>query len=238
MLQNPPKLADQVYELLVGEICLGVLPAGSHLVQEQLAERLNVSRQPVQQAMARLKADGMVEEVGRRGLWVTQLDPKLMRHHYDIRAALDGLAARRAADRLRLEPGLRDMFAHNAKDILAAGARAIEADDTVDQVRQDRALHSLIYKTSGNPLLEQTAEPHWRFLQRAMVEVLQRAKLPEEIWRQHTAIIDAILDGDPDSAERLIVDHDLDAARTLQAALVDNAGQDDTSRAIGGRTGR
>nr|WP_245947578.1 FCD domain-containing protein [Jannaschia seohaensis] len=104
--------------------------------------------------------------------------------------------------------------------MLAAGTHADETGDTAEQVRQDRALHALVYETSGNPLLASTAEPHWQFLQRAMGEVLRRAKLPKEIWRQHAEIADAIAAGDPDRAERLMTEHDLDAARTLAAALV------------------
>jgi DNA-binding GntR family transcriptional regulator len=216
-LKSNPNLADQVYDALVDEICGGMLPAGSHLVQEQLAERLGVSRQPVQQAMARLKADGIVEEIGRRGLWVAPLDPDLMRHHYDIRAVLDGLAARLAAERVRAGAGGK--FRRRADAILAAGTQAVETGDTAGQVRQDRALHALVYETSGNPLLARTAEPHWRFLQRAMGEVLRRATLPKEIWRQHAEIAEAIAAGEPDRAERLMTEHDLAAARTLQAAL-------------------
>jgi DNA-binding FadR family transcriptional regulator len=80
-------------------------------------------------------------------------------------------------------------------------------------------LHTLIYEMSGNPLLELTAEPHWRFLRRAMGEVLRRATLPREIWRQHVEIVDAIAGGDADRAETLMVVHDLAAAKTLRAAL-------------------
>ena len=221
-LKPTPNLADQVYDALLDEICGGALPAGSHLVQEQLAERLGVSRQPVQQAMARLKADGMVEEIGRRGLWVTPLDPKLMRHHYDIRAVLDGLATRLTAERLRDGAEACATFRRRSGEILAQGIRAVETGNTAEQVRQDRALHTLIYEMSGNPLLARTAEPHWRFLQRAMGEVLRRAKLPKEIWRQHAEIAEAIVVGDPDRAEHLMVEHDLDAATTLQAALEAN----------------
>lgn len=236
MLRSTPNLADQVYDALVDEICAGALPAGAHLVQEQLAERLNVSRQPVQQAMARLKAAGMVEEVGRRGLWVAPLDPGLMRHHYDIRAALDGLAARLAATRIANDADAADVFRQKADEILAAGTRAVDAGETAGQVRHDRALHVLVYETSGNPLLARTAEPHWHFLQRAMGEVLRRARLPAEIWRQHAEIVEAIGAGDPDRAETLMVDHDLGAAETLYAALQDKPGSEPASGSDKGRS--
>jgi len=219
ILKSQPSLTDQVYDAIVDQICEGALPAGSHLVQEQLAERLGVSRQPVQQAMALLKADGMVEEVGRRGLWVTPLDADLMRHHYDIRATLDGLAARMAAARIAAALELGARFAQSAGDILERGEQAVANGDVAGQVRHDMALHTLIYDMSGNPLLARTAEPHWRFLRRAMGEVLRRATLPREIWRQHAEIVDAIAGGDTDRAETLMVDHDLAAAKTLRAAL-------------------
>lgn len=223
-LKPSPNLAEQVYDALVDEICGGALPAGSHLVQEQLAERLGISRQPVQQALARLKADGMLHEIGRRGLWVAPLDPGLMRHHYDIRAVLDGLAARLAAARVRDEPEATEAFRLHAAAILDAGTRAVATGDTAEQVRQDRAFHGLVYEMSGNPLLARTAEPHWRFLRRAMGEVLRRAELPAEIWRQHAEIAEVIAAGAPDRAERLMMDHDLDVAKTLAAALAGSIG--------------
>lgn len=221
VLRIQPSLAEQVYDAIVDEICDGNLPAGSHLKQEQLAERLGVSRQPVQQAMALLKADGLVEETGRRGLWVTPLDPELMRHHYDIRAALDGLAARMAAMRVWENKDVARTFGERASAILKKGEAAVSAGDVAGQVRHDADLHGLVYEMSGNPLLARTAEPHWRFLRRAMGEVLRRATLPGEIWRQHAEIIEAIARGDAERAEALMVEHDLAAADTLYSALED-----------------
>lgn len=218
-LKPQPSLAEQVYDAIVDEICDGALTPGSHLVQEQLAERLGVSRQPVQQAMALLKADGLVEEIGRRGLQVTPLDPKLMHHHYDVRSALDGLAARMCATRVRDIPGVAETFARRVRTILDLGEKAAETGDVSGQVRHDMAFHKLFYETSGNPLLGRTAEPLWRFLRRAMGEVLRRATLPREIWRQHEAIADAVLAGDAGKAETLMVEHDLAAADTLYAVL-------------------
>jgi DNA-binding GntR family transcriptional regulator len=221
ILPSQPSLAQQVYDAIVDEICDGSLPAGAHLVQEQLAARLGVSRQPVQQAMALLKADGMVEEIGRRGLRVTPLDVDLVRQHYDIRAALDGLAARSAALRARDLPGFADEVAGRGRAILRRGEAAVEIGAVGEQVRHDVELHALLYVSSGNPLLARTAEPHWRFLRRAMGEVLGHAQLPREIWRQHAKILEAVVAGDPARAEALAVEHDLQAAETLCDALAD-----------------
>lgn len=213
-------LTQQVYEAIVDEICCGTLTAGSHLVQEDLAQRLGVSRQPVQQAMALLQADGMVERFGLRGVQVTPLDPELMLHHYEIRAALDGLAARKAALRVRQEGHARSEIASSGEAVIKLGKSAVKSGDVGEQVRQDAAFHGLIYACSGNPLLARTAEPQRRFLQRAMAEVLRRASPPREIWQQHAAILAAILAGNPARAEALAVEHDLAAAKSLHAALI------------------
>jgi len=214
-----PNLTDQVYDAIVAEICDGRLAAGTHLVQEQLAERFGVSRQPIQQAMARLKADSMVEEQGRRGLFVTLLDPSRMLQHYGVRAALDGYAARMAAERAREDAGFAADARREGRAILEAGEAAVAAGSMAEQIRLDDALHQMLYARSGNPMLATTAEPHWRFLRRAMGSILREAQPPREIWRQHAGILEAVVAGDAPEAERRAVAHVENAARLLARAL-------------------
>jgi DNA-binding GntR family transcriptional regulator len=218
-LDPAPSLTDRVYDAIVDDICEGGLPAGTHLVQEQLAQRLGVSRQPIQQALALLKADGLIEEVGRRGMRVAALDLGAMRHHYDIRAALDALAAREAARRVRANLRLASDLRKRGRKILDAGRRAIERGGVVQQIREDEAFHALIYDFSGNPFLRRTAEPHWRFLRRIMGEVLRHAEPPHAIWRQHEAILDAIVGGDGERSERLALNHVQLATDALEEAI-------------------
>lgn len=218
-IQSTPNRTELVYRAILGEICSGALPAETHLKQEELALRLGVSRQPVQQAMALLKADGVVEEIGTRGLRVAPLDVAAMRHHYDIRAALDGLASRRAAERVASGRAIGRDWEKRSRTLLADGQAAVDARDTPRQIELDVALHELIYEASGNPLLADTAERNWRFLRRVMGEVLRRGESPRAIWEQHAAIVAAILAGDSDAAESLAIEHDLLAAETLAAAL-------------------
>lgn len=225
MLQIAPSLTDQVYDAIVDEICDGRLAPGTHLVQERLAERYGVSRQPIQQTMSRLKADGMVEEIGRRGLFVTRVDRARMLDHYGIRAALDGWAAKTTARLLSADPDLRARFAQDGHAILASGAAAIAARDVVEQVRQDSAFHFLIYAASGNAMIAATAEPHWRFLRRAMGDVLREAEAPSEIWRQHAGILEAVIDGNASEAAELAETHAARAAALLAEVI---AGSDKT----------
>lgn len=218
-LSPPSGLTERVYGAILDDILDGALPAGEHLVQEQLATELQVSRQPIQQAIALLKSDGLVEEIGTRGVRVAPLDPDRMQHHYDLRAVLDGYGARRAAERVRSGALATAGFARAADRILSAGTSAIARGSVRDQIRQDEALHKLIYHASGNPALQETAEPHWRFLLRAMADVLRHAEPPRAIWDQHGEIVAAIVAGDADLAAKLAEAHASVAADLLSAAL-------------------
>lgn len=215
IIQAAPALADQVYQAIFDDICSGRLQPGTHLKQEQLATRLGVSRQPVQQAMALLKADGLVEEVGKRGLRVSHLDLQTMHQHYEVRAVLDGLAAANTVRHIAADPACRQLFETAARQILTAGAVSVKHADVPEMVRQDEAFHRLYYATSGNPLLAQTAEPHWRFLRRVMADVLRHAEPPHDIWTQHGAIVEATLAGDGEHAARLMREHATRAAHLL-----------------------
>ncbi len=218
-LQSAPSLTDQIYGAVVEEICAGRLAPGMHLVQEQLAERFGVSRQPIQQAMGRLKADGMVEELAKRGLFVTLLDTDRMLQHYGVRAAVDGYAARVAAEHAKADKGFAADTRRAGYAILTAGEAAVAAGAVLEQIRLDGALHQMLYAWSGNPMIATTAEPHWRFLRRAMGSVLRAAEPPCEIWRQHRGIVEAVTSGDARRAERRALDHVENAARLLARAL-------------------
>jgi DNA-binding GntR family transcriptional regulator len=100
----------------------------------------------------------------------------------------------------------------------------VRKGDVPEMVRQDEAFHQLFYASSGNPLLAQTAEPHWRFLRRVMGDVLRHAEPPHDIWDQHEAIADAALSGDAGRCGELMDAHASRAARLLADNMPNNAG--------------
>jgi DNA-binding GntR family transcriptional regulator len=219
-----PGLTEQVYRTLRDEICEGSLAPGTHLRQEQLAQTLGVSRQPIQQALALLRNDGLVQELGKRGLFVTPLDPTIMRHHYAIRAALDGLAARLAAEEASRSRQAAERIRSEGARLVQAGMAAAGEGRVAALVDLDVAFHAFIYEASGNPLLAATADLHWRYLRRVMSEVLRQAEPPPAIWQQHADILSAIVAGTPDDAERLAIRHVQHASSRLSAALEAGSG--------------
>ena len=223
-LEINANLTDRVYRAILDDILDGHLKAGEHLVQEQLAAGLGVSRQPVQQAMTLLKADGVVEEAGRRGLRVAALDHERIDHSYQLRGLLDGFAARQAAAVVRDGYADKEGLARAAESILAAGARALESQSRAEMIRHDEAFHKAVYDYSGNPLVAPAAEPVWRVVRRAMADVLDRGKPASVILAEHRAILNAILDGQPDLAGQLAEAHTTSAADRLEAVRADRGG--------------
>lgn len=204
-----PDLTDQVYHRLLDAICSGELAPGERLHQEELATRLNVSRQPVLQALRLLRRDGVAVEVGRRGLAVAPLVPALITQVYAVRGALDALAAREAARAgARLDPA-----------VIERGRRALAGDRVAAMLDADVEFHNLIYAAAANPLIAESVGRHWHHIRRAVGAVLQAADLRGHVWDEHQAILDAINAGDAARAERLARSHCEENGRLLAARL-------------------
>ena len=205
-----PDLVEQVYTRLLDAISDGSLAPGQRITQEEIAAQLAVSRQPVLQALRLLKKDGFVCDALGRGLLVAPLEPEWIVKVYQVRGALDALAARlAAAKRLRIDPTL-----------LAQGRKAARGRNVKAMIDADLAFHDAIYRASGNDLIAQAAHAHWRHLRRVMGAVLQQSVQREALWDEHAAIADAIAGGDGDRAADLITGHAERASNNLTDILI------------------
>jgi DNA-binding GntR family transcriptional regulator len=102
-LGAPRTVAGAVAERLRGEIVAGGLSAGSRLRQVEIARRFGVSTTPVREALAALQREGLVRLHPQRGAVVFVPTVADLREHYEIRAALEALAAARTAERFERE---------------------------------------------------------------------------------------------------------------------------------------
>ena len=230
-------LVSQAYDAILDEICGGGLPAGTHLVQEALADRLGVSRQPIQQALLLLRNDGVVRDSGRRGLVVPPLDLEMMQHRYRIRGALDALAARLAAERCAASPEIARATRWQGEQIIMAGIEAVESGSFKDMIGRDVAFHAFVYSTSGNPVLGTTAQLHWPYLRRVMGEVLRRAEPPHAVWRQHREILDAVVAGDAELGAARALHHVDHAVVRLAPWLADRISTREAAHELTGGSG-
>ena len=119
--------------------------------REEIAAQLDVWRQPVLQALRLLKKDGLVLDAPGRGVIVAPLDAGWIAQVYEVRAALDTLAARLAAERRAVIDAR----------LVEQGRRAARGRHIKAMIETDMAFHNAIYAASGNPLIGRRAQLHW-----------------------------------------------------------------------------
>ena len=206
MLSIQPNLVEQVHEAILLEISSGKLTPGTRIIQEQIAAELGVSRQPVQQALLLLRNQGLLIDATGRGLIVAPLDPEYIRQMYEVRAVLEGLAFRKAAEN---NPG---EAAVQGAELIEKGRQAVKSGGVQELIAADMAFHSFVYTLSENLLVAPTMDTHWTYTQRVMGEVLMRDEKPRDIWYQHETMLAAIAKGDGEAAEQGARAHILQAA--------------------------
>jgi DNA-binding GntR family transcriptional regulator len=208
----PPRaqLVEQVYDRLLQAICSRRLAPGSRIAQEQLAASLGVSRQPVSHALQLLKQQGLLRDAEGRGLVVAPIEADYVHALYEVRAALDAIAAARAAQQVA-ESGRRggrsaDRLAR-ARAIVAKGRTAVAAGDKAAMADADLAFHGAVNELAGNPVIAEIARQQWCHIRRAIDVVLDDSTLHARVWDEHAAILAAIEAGDAAAAERLARAH-------------------------------
>jgi DNA-binding GntR family transcriptional regulator len=198
-LTAPRTIAGQVAERLRAEIVAGELPAGSRLRQVEIARRYGVSTTPVREALATLQQEGLVRLHPQRGAVVFLPDVDDLREHYEIRAALEALAAAKAAERFQPEwaPPLRALL-----DEMRDGPPAAR------YIALNQRFHTELYAHSGCPKLVQMiaglrdASSSYLHIYRA-AEDFPVARLDAE----HREILAACLARDPERAARAVREH-------------------------------
>ena len=211
---NRHTLVKLVYNAILTEVTEGRLPAETRLIQDELAQAYGVSRQPVQQALLLLRDHGVVLEAPRRGFVVAPLSVDRVRHLYQVRAGLDGMASRLAAEN----------GSHQAADegpsVIEAGRLALDSGSIRRMLDADTLFHTFVAEISGNPIIVEMMVPHYSNMERIMAAVLrENADMPQIIWQQHSDILRCIIGGDAERAERLAREHVEQAAVRVLASL-------------------
>jgi DNA-binding GntR family transcriptional regulator len=210
-----PNLIDQVYGRILEAIIDRSLLPGQRIRQNELADKLGVSRQPVSHALHLLHRQGLVAESGRRGFEVTQLDPQRIRQLYEVRGAIDALAARLAAERIKTDPAGRARL----EAALRAG-RAINKNTTLAElIALDVDFHGAIYRLAGNPAIEEMIAPQWPHMRRSMATVLAELDYRDSAWAEHETIAVEIFSGNAKAAEAAALAHAQTAGRMTEERL-------------------
>lgn len=144
----------QAYHWLRDEIFAGTLPPGHHLVQDELAERLGVSRLPIRDAVRQLASDGLAE-ASSQGYVVRGLSVDDIVDAYDLRLCVEGMAARKCA------AACSDAEIEALADILGEMDHNLAHGAFEANVPLDYRFHSAIYDASGSRMLARLSAQLW-----------------------------------------------------------------------------
>lgn len=194
--QQAPNRAAEVYERLRQAIVEGSIRPNERLIEAELAERLQVSRTPVRETMLRLAGDGLIVN-HRRGWVVREHSAEEVREVYEVRAALEGFAARLAAERAT-EEELEEIATNHR-----AYAEHAEASARGEVLEHNDAFHDAVIKAARNDLLAQRirANSQYYFIHR-IAGFLSDEEARSSI-EGHENLVQALMARDPDRAERV-----------------------------------
>lgn len=201
-LKSEKRLLDRrAADEIRAHILEGVLPAGARLLETQLSEQLEVSRGTVRSALAQLAGEGLVQQVAFTRWEVSGASVADAWEIYTLRGVLEELGARLAAANVTEADGAR------LRGIVADLLRAIRESRFQDATDIDFELHAAIIALAHHRRL---AEQHRFIMQQVRFHMVQSGFLPkdyDELIAEHEALVEAVIAGDGETAERLARSH-------------------------------
>jgi DNA-binding GntR family transcriptional regulator len=207
-------LALYAYERIQDRLVMLDIRPGEPINDLRLAAELGVGRTPVREALKRLESDHLVVSFPRRGTFATTIDVTELGAISDIREQLEPFAARRAA--LGATEALRAQLRSKAGEI--RGLHSL-GDDRSALMRLDTSVHRLIYRAAGNRHLEDVLTRYDNLAIRIWCLVMNR--LPDLAHHvvDHARLLDAVADGDADTAEEMALRHITEFASQIRKVL-------------------
>ena len=206
-------LADRAYIALRDRIVTLRIPPGAPIDEDLVGRELEMGRTPVREAIKRLALENLVTVFPRRGTFASEINITDLAHISDVRSQLEGHAAFRAAE--RITQAQRDEL----DELLAELDHRQGSDDVEALMALDARVHRFIYRSAGNPYLEETLGRYFNLSLRIWHLVIDR--LPHLFTRvhEHGDVLHAISRGDGDGARDILADHVATFEQEIRAVL-------------------
>jgi len=212
-LENYKPLREIVLEALKDAIVNGKLKPGERLMEQQVAEELCVSRTPVREAIRKLEIEGFIIIVPRKGAYVSDVSLKDIAQVFEVRAAMEALAAGLAAQRIS-----DDQLGVLEKKLAEVESVANSLD--LDSIIQfDTDFHEIIYDASKNDRLVQILHNLREQIQRYRTTSLASPGRLKDTIKEHKELLDAISTRDASLAQRVAKEHIENAEGTIVEAF-------------------
>ncbi len=204
MLPNSPapvSLEKFAYDAIKKAILEFHLKPGDALVEAELSNQLNISKTPVRDALTRLEREGLVTKIIYKGTYVTDITAQSVMEVFEIRAVLEGLAAREATSHFTTA----DL--QQAAQILADQAAMLKSGELLNASELNKRFHRLILEKSGNQRLRAILANLDDHIQRFRVlSNVQRGAQPTSVI-EHRRVLEAIRSKNAEAAETAMKDH-------------------------------
>lgn len=212
-LDSYKPLREIVFETLREAIISGRLKPGERLMEVQLAEEMGVSRTPVREAIRKLELEGFVVMVPRKGAYVADISLKDIADVFEVRAALEGLAAALAAERITEEE------LEQLERLLVQLAEKIEKNDLTGLIEIDTQFHEVLYRACRNAKLVQILGNLREQIQRFRATSLASPGRMKFALDEHKKIVEAVSERNVELARALAQEHIENAENSLLEAL-------------------
>lgn len=212
-LDNYKPLREIVFETLREAIINAILKPGERLMEIQLAEEMGVSRTPVREAIRKLELEGFVVMVPRKGAYVAGISMKDIADVFEIRAAMEGLAAGLAAERIT-EDELEQL-----ERILVKVGECVKNNDLEKLIEVDTEFHDTLYKACRNERLVQIVSNLREQIQRFRTASLSTPGRMQFALQEHKKIVEAVSDRNVELAQALAREHIENAENSMLEVL-------------------
>lgn len=192
---------DAVFSRLRDAIISGYFRPGQRLTEQELAERLSVSRTPVREALRKLELQKLVVTTPYKGVVVRELTLAEAEQIYQVRAVLEGLAARLAAEKA----GEADLA--RLRQCLDMSADAVRNGDLKGMIERNNEFHALIGRATGNSILVEMLDNLQAYINLMRVTSWSDPGRPARTLAEHEAIFEAVAAGRKMEAEQRTVAH-------------------------------
>lgn len=207
-LKIPENLTQQAYRSIRDEITSGRIDGQQHFTEAYFAERYGISKSPIREALNRLESEGLITIIPRRGAFVRKFSIHDVEEIYELREVLEALAVRNAV----LDPKTLTRL----REIAHAAQSYFEKNDKSNYIRKDAAFHTMLARASTNARLRRMVEGMQNqilILRRQTFELTGQSSI-----KQHLRIVDALEQGDRETAAELMVEH----IQAVRQRLVDH----------------
>jgi len=194
-------LGEIVYVALREAIIKNQFKSGERLMETELADEMMVSRTPVREAVRKLQSEGYVVMLPRKGTYVTSLSMQDVNDVFEIRAALESMAASKAAERAS------DEEIAEIKRFIEDEAMLWDSSDLARTIKSDIQFHSLVYRASKNTKIENLINDLREQTQRLRSSTLSRPGRLRFALEEHRQILAAIEARNPEEAHEASIAH-------------------------------